>query len=105
MPKEIKSPQIKKEEIRRIGQMEFEEAVQSLEGIVRELEDGRCSLNRNLELYERGVYLRLRCIELIEHAEIRLNALDELDAEASQSMDSPVEGNVSSSVLDDMCGV
>lgn len=95
MSKDVNVPQIKKDEIRRIGQMEFEEAIKDLEQVVNELEEGTSSLNRNIELYERGVYLRRRCAELLEHAELRLSSLEALAAETSKasSKESPRESS------------
>src|SRR5512136_1139301 len=56
---------------------DFETAIGELEGIVKSLEDGDLTLERSLELYERGVQLSRFCHARLEEAERRIEVLDE----------------------------
>jgi len=56
---------------------DFETAIAELEGIVKSLEDGDLTLERSLELYERGVQLSRFCHARLEEAERRIEVLDE----------------------------
>ena len=47
----------------------FEESLQRLELIVRELEQGECPLSRSLELYTEGTEIVRHCSALLEEAE------------------------------------
>ena len=47
----------------------FEEAVQRLEQIVRQLETGNAPLDRSLELYEEGISLVKKCTSELKNAE------------------------------------
>jgi exodeoxyribonuclease VII small subunit len=56
---------------------DFEGALAELERIVKALEDGDLSLERSLELYERGVALSRFCHQTLEAAERRIEVLTE----------------------------
>jgi exodeoxyribonuclease VII small subunit len=56
---------------------DFESAVAELETIVRTLEEGDLTLERSLELYERGVHLSRFCHGKLDEAERRIEVLDE----------------------------
>jgi exodeoxyribonuclease VII small subunit len=56
---------------------DFETAIAELEGIVKSLEEGDLTLERSLELYERGVQLSRFCHARLEEAERRIEILDE----------------------------
>jgi exodeoxyribonuclease VII small subunit len=56
---------------------DFEAAISELETIVKKLEDGDLSLERSLELYERGVQLSRFCHARLEDAERRIEILNE----------------------------
>jgi exodeoxyribonuclease VII small subunit len=56
---------------------DFESAIAELEAIVKTLEDGDLSLERSLELFERGVELSRFCHGRLEAAERRIEVLDE----------------------------
>jgi len=56
---------------------DFETAIGELEGIVKSLEEGDLTLERSLELYERGVQLSRFCHARLEEAERRIEILDE----------------------------
>ena len=53
----------------------FEASLDELEKVVKELETGDLSLDRSLELFERGVGLSDRCRKQLEEAETRVEVL------------------------------
>jgi exodeoxyribonuclease VII small subunit len=65
----------------RLETLTFEEALSRLEGIVRELEDGKIGLEESLERYEHGVALLRRCFGQLQRAEQRIVELLGLDEE------------------------
>jgi exodeoxyribonuclease VII small subunit len=56
---------------------DFEAAIAELETTVKRLEEGDLSLEKALELYERGVQLSRYCHARLEEAERRIEILDE----------------------------
>ena len=56
---------------------DFESAIGELETIVKKLEDGDLSLEKSLELFERGVQLSRFCHTRLEEAERRIEILNE----------------------------
>ena len=56
---------------------DFESALAELDTIVKTLEDGDLSLEKSLELYERGVQLSRFCHARLEAAERRIELLSE----------------------------
>jgi exodeoxyribonuclease VII small subunit len=58
----------------------FEQALAELERIVRDLEDGRTSLEDALRRYEQGVGLLKRCYGQLRLAEQRINELVGVDS-------------------------
>ena len=56
---------------------DFEAAIAELETIVKKLEDGDLPLETSLQLYERGVQLSRFCHAQLEHAEKRIELLNE----------------------------
>lgn len=63
-----------------VESLSFEEALKELEGIVHQLETGDATLDRSIELYERGNLLRQRCAERLDRAQARIEAI-RLDAD------------------------
>ena len=53
----------------------FESCLDELEKVVRELEAGDLSLERSLELFERGMGLSESCRKQLEEAETRVETL------------------------------
>jgi exodeoxyribonuclease VII small subunit len=53
----------------------FESCLDELEKVVRELEGGDLSLDRSLELFERGMTLSDSCRKQLEEAETRVDML------------------------------
>jgi exodeoxyribonuclease VII small subunit len=53
----------------------FETCLEELEKVVRELEGGELSLDRSVELFERGIELSDSCRKQLEEAETRVDML------------------------------
>ncbi len=53
----------------------FEQALERLETLVHELEEGRIGLAEGLDRYEEGIKLLRQCYELLENAERRIELL------------------------------
>jgi exodeoxyribonuclease VII small subunit len=62
-------------------QPSFEEALERLEGIVHELEEGEIGLGEALARYEQGVKLLRQCYDLLERAERKITLLGGLDSQ------------------------
>jgi exodeoxyribonuclease VII small subunit len=60
---------------RPIDGLSFEDALQELEGIVRELEGGQGRLEKAVAQYERGAALRRHCEALLAEAEQKVQAI------------------------------
>ncbi len=56
---------------------DFESALAELDGIVRKMEEGDLSLEKSMELYERGLQLSRFCHSTLEAAERRIEILSE----------------------------
>ncbi len=54
----------------------FEETLSALEQVVEHLERGRLTMDESIAWYEAGLGLMRRCSQLLEQAELRINALD-----------------------------
>ncbi len=68
----------------------FEEALDQLEGIVHELEEGQIGLNEGLKQYEKGIKLLRQCYDLLKRAERRIELLSGVDADGNP-VTSPME--------------
>lgn len=53
----------------------FEESINKLEEIVRQLEDGNVSLDESLSLFEQGIKLSKSCQKMLDNAEKKVSAL------------------------------
>ena len=62
--------------------VEFESALEELEGLVERMEEGELSLEESLETYERGIALSRACQKSLDAAEQRIRILTEKDGEA-----------------------
>jgi exodeoxyribonuclease VII small subunit len=58
-----------------IEQLSYEQALAELETIVASLEANKLSLEQTLALFERGQALTKHCLELLDHAELRVKQL------------------------------
>ena len=56
---------------------DFETALAELDGIVRRMEDGDLTLEKSMELYERGLQLSRFCHGTLEAAERRIELLND----------------------------
>ena len=66
----------------------FESALTELESLVTTLEDGKLSLERSLELFERGVKLSRYCHTKLEEAEKRIEVLTDQGEAPNELSDS-----------------
>lgn len=57
----------------------FEQALEQLQAVVRELESGQLSLDQSLARYEQGVASLRQCYATLQTAEQRIRMLVELD--------------------------
>jgi exodeoxyribonuclease VII small subunit len=71
-----------------IEEMSFEEALQALETIVREMESQPLPLESALAYYERGMRLARRCEVLLDQAELRVTEL-RLNMEQDSRVEEP----------------
>ncbi|APG61708.1 exodeoxyribonuclease VII small subunit [Sphingorhabdus lutea] len=53
----------------------FETALQKLEEIVHQLEQGNVPLDKSIDLYEQGEKLRLLCQKRLDHARARIDKI------------------------------
>jgi exodeoxyribonuclease VII small subunit len=58
-----------------IASLNFEQAIDELESIVKRLEEGKVPLEESLAIYERGEALKRRCEELLAQAEARVSKI------------------------------
>lgn len=63
--------------------LSFEEAVQRLEKVVHELEEGSLGLDESLTRFEEGIALLRRCHDLLQRAERRIEMLTGVDAQGN----------------------
>lgn len=56
-------------------EMNFEDAMQELETITRELEKGDLSLDESVKKFEKGMEVSKKCNEILENAEKRITIL------------------------------
>ena len=55
-----------------IAKLSFEDAVEQLEQIVRELEEGSGGLDKCIQAYERGAHLKFHCENKLKEAQSRI---------------------------------
>ncbi|MBE6518474.1 MAG: exodeoxyribonuclease VII small subunit [Thermoplasmata archaeon] len=60
-----------------VEKMSFEESIETLEGLVKELEAGGIDLDRSIEIYEKAVILRNHCREILDEGERRIKKIME----------------------------
>ncbi|MHB8572301.1 MAG: exodeoxyribonuclease VII small subunit [Candidatus Dormibacteria bacterium] len=58
-----------------VAKLSFEQAMQELENVIRQLEDGSVELEATLRSYERGVLLATRCETLLQATEAKVKEL------------------------------
>ena len=60
-------------------EIKFEEAMQELENIANELENGNLSLEESVSKFEEGMNISKKCNEIIENAEKKITILLQKD--------------------------
>jgi len=63
--------------------LNFEQALERLESVVRDLESTETGLDKSLERYEDGVRLLKRCRTILDEAERKIRLLTGVDAEGN----------------------
>jgi exodeoxyribonuclease VII small subunit len=58
-----------------VGKMSFEDALEELEDIVRELEDGNIKLDQAIGAYERGAKLKAHCAKKLSEAKAKVEKI------------------------------
>lgn len=71
--------------------VDFEAALEELEGLVERMEEGDLSLEESLKTYERGIELSRACQKSLNAAEQRIQILTEKDGAAEISELQPDE--------------
>ena len=64
--------------------LNFEQAIEELETIAKELESGELNLDDSIKKFEDGMKLSKKCTEYLEEAEKRINILIEKDGQLSE---------------------
>ncbi|WP_054949517.1 exodeoxyribonuclease VII small subunit [Numidum massiliense] len=65
----------------KIEQLTFEEAIERLETVVHQLEDGEVPLEQAIELFQEGMTLSKQCSEKLDSVESRIEMLIEENGE------------------------
>ena len=63
----------------------FEENIESLENIVKELEEGKLNLDESVKKFEEGMKLSKTCSEMLETAEKKISILLEKDGKIEET--------------------
>lgn len=61
------------------NKLSFEEAMKELELIVRRLEEGGQSLEKSIEDYEKGVFLKTYCDKILKEATLRVETIQNME--------------------------
>ena len=81
--------------------LSFEEALERLEKLVRDLEDGKLSLEESLEYFQEGIKLSQACRELLASAEYKVHhLLKDVEAEEDPALE-PGESDNSAYTVDE----
>ena len=73
-----------------VSEMTFEEAMQSLEQVVTQLERGEVALEQSIALYEKGAALKAHCAAKLKEAEEKVELIRQQEGKAIGT--TPVEG-------------
>ena len=65
-------------------ELKFEEAMQELENIANELENGNLSLEDSVSKFEEGMNISKKCNEIIENAEKKITILLQKDGKLEE---------------------
>lgn len=66
-----------KKETVQIESLTYEQAFAELEKVVSALEDGQASLDKSVELFQRGQALTKHCADLLEQARLKVTVLEQ----------------------------
>ena len=80
-------------EVRAVGrEMSFEEALEALEAVVHDLEEGELGLEASIGRYEEGIGIVKRCLQILREAEGKVEILtrDLTDRAAFEPFDAGV---------------
>ena len=66
-------------------EIDFEKALEQLEGIVEDIESGDLSLENSLKSFEKGIKLARQCQEQLSKAELQVQKLIEENGELKAS--------------------
>ncbi|MDD3020034.1 MAG: exodeoxyribonuclease VII small subunit [Alphaproteobacteria bacterium] len=58
-----------------VESMNFEDALEELENIIRNLETGKTSLEQSIESYERGISLKTHCETKLREARMKIEKI------------------------------
>jgi len=70
-----------------IKKMKYEEAMQELEKVLADLENGSLELDRMLERFEFGKELLAHCQEMLEKAELRIREIKPATGNPTENVD------------------
>ena len=62
--------------------MTFEEALQRLEGIVTQIEEGSVPLEQSIDMYAEGIKLVKQCRSILDEAEKKIQVLSKTEGQA-----------------------
>ncbi|TYP93847.1 Exodeoxyribonuclease VII small subunit [Fodinibius salinus] len=65
--------------------LSFEQALSKLEDVVNKLEDESISLDKSIDLYEKGIELSDFCTQTLENAELRIKKVAEKQANNNEN--------------------
>lgn len=71
----------------------FEEAMKRLEEIVSILENGKCSLDDSMKLFEEGTALSMYCRKQLDEAELKIKELSTVGKETEIDIQEFIEKN------------
>jgi exodeoxyribonuclease VII small subunit len=66
-----------------IKKLKYEEALQQLEQVIVDLENGTLELDEMLARFEQGKELLAHCQQLLDRAEMRVHEVGQVDTDAS----------------------
>ncbi|MBK67652.1 MAG: exodeoxyribonuclease VII small subunit [Rickettsiales bacterium] len=67
-----------------IKDLNFEDAMQKLEAVVKDLESGNAGLENSVQAYEYGVALKKHCEEKLKSAKLRIETISIQDNEEGE---------------------
>lgn len=83
----------KKQQKNELEKMSFEQAIETLTGIVDKIESGQVPLAESLQQYEKGMALIKHCRGILLDAEKRIEQITEDDADSQETQDSVTEAD------------